>query len=258
MRHTRAILSLLAGALAILAVCLVAKACDWWVVQGVIDWSEYYIPGKPATQTPGVYPIYQDGYPDKLVGWGWDQPNGNGNLKCFTANDGDILLPRPEQIDADVSLGILAGGVVLEKGPAADPGITVNWYEVWSWEDVNNNGLADPEDGADQNWKNLLEIGHPEINKAIDLVPSSLGLKSGKTYLLLIRASAGGKTNLQFYGGVALSWPNLSITDWADLGQEGWQSSGSKKYTANWSSAVENREVLWVRINNPPAKPVVP
>ncbi|MHC4983453.1 MAG: hypothetical protein ACYTF6_09860 [Planctomycetota bacterium] len=233
-------------------VCLVtaapAAACNWWAVQAVIDFT--YL--KPRVEgNTGVHEIYK-------FGWRWDLASGDRPLEYYTVYDGDIFTPKPEQMDARIPFRIMAGGALLKKGPGADPDVGIDWYQLWAWEDTNNNGLADEGDRA-QDWLLLRHYSEvPRTNEAFDVVQSSLELQAGKTYLLLVRACADGKTNLQFSGEVSVAWPYLEIVYWHGHGQEGWQSRGEGRFTNNWSPAVEDREVLWIRVNNPPAKPVVP
>ena len=256
-----------------LAVSASLAGLPQWTVQGVIDWSPYqYGNAKPINR------VYEGR---------WHL--ASGNLRDHTACDGMIFTPRAEDIDADVPFGIITGAAALQLVNPIDPD-NIDWYEIWMWIDVNNNGEADANDLIDdqeQNWTRLLyQDGAPsdkyytDSGKADigDLIKSSKNLKAGNSYLLLIRvyghiaADANGRydadqgSSLQFTSPVSVHDEEDQIEvdytkETAKLPQEGWSATNAPdKYLSckGNDAGVDDFEVLWIRVNNPPALPVVP
>ncbi len=265
LKSTKTILTL---AIVLLIGSAAFAALPMWSVKGVIDWNALgYGQNKP---TPKVYEE------------GWNVLNGD--LPSHAARDGVIFVPRAQDIDADVPFGTLAGGAALILVKPIDPDY-IDWYEIWYWEDVNNDGQADPQDtinGQEQNWTLLVhQDGPPSSNydtvtgraDIANLLKSGVNLKSGKSYLLLLRVHAhipadeNGRydsdegTSLQFTSPVTLEGSQIRVDYTAKLPQEGWSATDAplKYLSASGNSiGVADFEVLQVRVNNPPAYPVVP
>ncbi len=272
-----------------------------WGLQGVIDWDADAF--TDYSKCKAVTDIYAE--------------NGlnaaSGTLPQTALKDGVFLVPRADEIDAQVDIRTLTGAAPLLISSPIDPDY-IDYYEIYAWEDVNNNGEADEDDkidGTEQNWTCILhtygapseeyegqDAAEPASREAYepqyydtttgeakisDLVkprssPTSgvLPLRSGKSYLLLLRVHAtipsgpghdgDSGTNLQFTGGVTPSmrtgWgDSVTVSTTTKEPEEGWSATEAPlKYLSSEgnSSGVDDFEVLWVRVNNPPALPVVP
>lgn len=265
-----------------------------WGLQGVIDWGDF----ADYSKCKAVTAIYAK--------------NGlnaaSGTLTQTALKDGVVLVPRAAEIDTEVDIRTLTGAAPLLICSPIDPDY-IDYYEIYAWEDVNNNGEADENDqidGKEQDWTCILhtygapseeydgqdaanlasrEAYEPENYdtttgeaKISDLVkprayptPGVLPLTTGKTYLLLLRIHAtipsgpghdgDSGTNLQFQGGVTRSGASVTVSTTTKETEEGWSATEAPlKYLSNEgnSSGVDDSEVLWVRVNNPPALPVVP
>lgn len=268
MKASRTRKSLVVAGVAMLIASTAMAGLPMWSVQGVIDWG-YHNYGQ---YTP-IAKVYDEQ---------WNSPSAS--LQGHAARDGIIFTPRPQDIDASVPFGTMTGAAALILVKPIDPDF-IDWYEIWTWIDVNNNGQADAEDlvdGRDQNWSLLVhQEGAPTQNydtvtgKAdiSDLIKSTANLKAGNSYLLLLRvhghipADENGRydedegTSLQFSSPVTLEGDQIKVDYTSKLPEEGWSDTEAPlKYlssTGNYSG-VDDFEVLWVRVNNPPALPVVP
>lgn len=261
-----------------------------WGLQGVIDWDADAF--ADYSKCKAVTDIYAE--------------NGlnaaSGTLPKTALKDGVVLVPRAAELDAEVDIRTLTGAAPLLISSPIDPDY-IDYYEIYAWEDVNNNGEADENDeidGKEQNWTCVFHAyGAPSEDydaadpasreayepkyydtktgeaKISDLLKSgSLPLTTGKTYLLLLRVHAtipsgpghdgDSGTNLQFQGGVTPStrWNgSVTVETTTKKPEEGWSATEARrKYLSSEgnSSGVDDFEVLWVRVNNPPALPVVP
>jgi len=160
------------------------------------------------------------------------QQDGGGSLAPNAARDGLLLLPDPWLRGNGPGTSVLtrlAGAAVMRLQKVVDPPY-IDWYEVWYWVDVNNNGAADEGDkidGTPQEWhllmhvdgapsnydtvKGTAKIGNllPEPGKEIRFIdrdgkeqvrypvtgPSSVSLANDASYLLVIRVYARDPLN---------------------------------------------------------------
>ena len=210
-------------------------------------------------------------------------------MQLHAARDGFVFLPRDEDFDKPVTFGMLAGAAVLYRGDAASTA-AIDYYQIWAWADVNGNGEADPGDllegGLEQNWINLLHksgapgngndaAGTAPISNLIKHIPDEdeedLHLQTGIQYLLLLRVhvtrSPGDSgSSLQFNGGIERDGETVRLAQTPNLQREGWSSTAppnpqypelGHKYISKSGNdkGVDDFEVLWIRVNNPPRGP---
>ena len=279
----------LCGLSALLLIGTAALACDWWCVQGVIDWGS--VPPTSAIYGPTatVHKVY-DGRWDPANDFRevrWDlaapppemnpQPTAAEWLQMHAARDGFVFLPRDGDFNKPVTFGTLAGAGVLRRGAAA-ASATIDWYEVWAWADINGNGEADAYDqldGAPQNWVMLFHkagapgpydpvAGTADISNLLkDVQTNQRQLQDGIYYLLLLRVHAtrsetDSGTSLQFTDPLSRVGEKVQLGQTAKLPTEGWSATEwPAKYIskAGNDKGVDDFEVLWVRVNNPPRGP---
>lgn len=234
------------------------------VVQGVLDWAKVGAGRCRASSQVVTTEEWRRNIFKEC--WDWDEPNGS--ITHYTVKDEDIFLPQARQIDAPISFGVMAGAVLTASQPGhAKP--EIDRCEIWVWEDVNFNRKADPDDridGVEQTWRRLCVSTPGEVNRIIDVIPDGSdfahkrrGLFSGESYLLLIRVQAGKVTNFNFTGPVTVNDTTVTADPARRVADE-WAPSGHGAYGGHdgsgWSG-VDDYEILWFRINNPPGPPVV-
>jgi len=227
------------------------------VVQGLIDW------GSPK---PGSFASVRHIYKE-----GWNEFDGTHKWSYYATEDGLILCPKGADIDAFAPIGVLAGAVLTQGSPGhAKPHI--DRYELWLWEDVNYNRQADPDDrveGELQEWRRVASDEPWQLNRIINVVPEDSafakareGLYAGKAYLLLIRVWAGELDSFQFTGPVSVDLDSGEAkAEWGRRVENNWTPTGPGAYGAADGSGwhgIDDYEVLSFRVNNPPAKPIVP
>ena len=244
-------------------------ACDWWTVGGVIDW------GSLNYGSSTLVHRLEDGLWEEVI----------GEFADHAARDGYVLLPPTEQGDEKVQFRMLSGATAVYRWPDEDKGDTkVNWYQVWAWPDVNNNGKADSGDGKDQNWIFMFDeegdtyrYSKTGVGYIFNLLMNDpLPLPPGITYLLLLRVQGSATqnpsttgTNLEFVNTVTL----VEGEDKVQLGQAGpagpeawsktegelWEEDGTPigKYVDKGGNdvGVDDHEILWIRVNRPPRGP---
>lgn len=234
----------------------VGAACE---IEAVINWAPLGVPHLKQ-----VSRIHEDG---------WDQgvffrlPITN-----YVAWTGDILLPD----DAHV-IGKPSNIVVLAGAGAATHPATADYYIVYYWVDVNNNGEADANDkivGSDgkwhkQNWQELdsgfIEYDYvTKMHKIKDVLSPERGphpaLIPGLTYLLLIRSfMIEGSDSWQWVNGhFVVSRDEIALLDAqpATSGKEWSADVEDNKYgkPPTWRG-IDDYEFLVLRINQPPRSP---
>ncbi len=223
-------------------------ACDY-VVQGVINWA--------ATAPPIMSPLRIDTLP-RMDKEGWTLPGGKYDLRHYTAWSGYTFIPKPTEIDAKVSFGIFAGGAACKEVHAGiEP--TVEFYRIWGWEDVNCNGVADDQDRIQkrpQSWACLYSGAVSVPNVADNISYGALQLQAGKSYLLIIEACSFSQSSMQWESTMLVPWPTLQI-EGEKFVQTTWAPDPPAAYGSSWGG-IDAFEVIRIRVNNPPARPVVP
>jgi len=251
-----------------------ARACTWWYVQAVIDWSGVEGAGDPK-EPVNLHQI--------VAGKGWEDKKDPEwpEVEAYRLRDKDIMLPPPAPQLRENNLRILSGAVVAEKGGGVPEEMTVEWYRIWGWVDVNNNGAADENDtigNDEQNWTCLNDItseppkvSPSEINKEIDVLRGGyqpLKLQAGLTYLLLIEAvvklddgrtrnslECEGDVEIVGEGELKLADTHTKTRSWEDEGNLRFCRYDGKNPDGTAKPGLDDFEVLWVRVNNPPAPP---
>jgi hypothetical protein len=257
-----------------------SPACDpRWSVQGIIDWTGYYY----GSNTGSVQKVYDQQW--NLL---------NQDLATHTANDGYVFLPRDEDFDADIPFGTLTGAGVVHADRSINSDC-IDWYNIWIWSDVNGNGKADNKDlvwqGGElkkQDWQLLVHVADkPGPLRPTDgqgdianlLKTGTVEIHAGAHYLLLLEVHAhvsngrGGYlegSSLEFKGSLTVpSDQYVQIEFTAKASSSGWdpQDENLKYFTAEGNpldsdgnsttraNGVDNREILWIRVNNPPRGP---
>ena len=221
-----------------------------------------------------------------------------GNLPRTALTDGAILVPKAGDIDAEVDIRTLAGAAPLIICSPIDPDyIDYYEIYAWEDVNGNRQAdKGDRINGKEQNWtcvfhaygapSEVYDATDPEDRKSYepqyyntitgeakisDLVKSgSLSLTAGKSYLLLLRIHAtipsgpghdgDSGTNLQFQGGVTRSGDYVTVSTTNKLSESWSATAAPQKYLSSSGNGagVDDFEVLWIRVNNPPARPITP
>jgi len=245
----------------ILATLLVGGVALGWespAVQGVIDW-------KGETRPSPKIDFLQDVHEQ-----GWDV--ANGDLAKHAAMDRTIFMPHAlQKVGDSVTFRNLTVAVLTQN-------CSVSCVTVWYWGDVNNNGIADEDDKilvnnqlTPQSWKELVHLGSPiPENTAFNLfggIAQGSGnmLRSGLSYLLLIEVitdnppldsySFAGAIDTSEFPAVTIKDAGPATTSWGQQGVPAWGDlEGHAVPPGRWDG-IDNREILWIRVNQPPPSP---
>ncbi len=240
-----------------------AFGCTYPAVQGVIDW-------KKETKPFPKIDILQDFHGQRWDAAPWD-PAGHAAI------DSAIFMPPTAQkLGDNVTFRNLTVAALARD-------CSVSSVTVWYWADVNNNQIADNQDlvkvgGTQQEcgWHPLIQLDEDiPTNRAFNLFSESPDktwedkLRSGMSYLLLIEvhAEVGYQQICSFIFASdtidTSGFPDrIEIVDfttpgcaWDTYGPEAYRYFDGLPYPSRVPDGIEDREILWIRINQPPPSP---
>jgi hypothetical protein len=261
-----------------------------WSVQGVIDWSPFYY-GSPNT----VHKVYDEKWnlsgqslPDHAAKDGFvflprDQDVDADVPFGTLAGAAALILVKPIDPDYIDWYRIWVWADVNANGAADNLDLI--------WEDANGNGKVDDGEMKKQNWQLLVQeaaapgwydtvSGEAQIGNLLKSGP--IQLHAGMHYLLLLevhghippdengRYDSDEGTSLQFSSPVRLASSDRIQVDYTPkLSTSGWDPADENlKYItkdgqpltyngqpSSRQTGVDNFEMLWLRVNDPPRGP---